>query len=291
TSMGSGAEKARGAPIAATLTKPLKQSQLYDTLVGVMAEQPSRPEPAPTAIFDPGMAERLPMRILLVEDNPINQKLTLHMLSKYGYRADVAANGVEAVDAVARQPYDVVFMDVQMPVMDGCEATRRIRRRFPSGPRIIAMTANALEGDREDCLAAGMDDYMSKPISPHGLKAALSRTVAQTPVLDGAVVDRLLDVVGEDGPALVDEFLTDATALAAAMKQALDDGTPAELHRAAHTLKSTALTFGATALAEVCGQLERFGKDGPLGEAPGLVRHVTVELDRLTAALRDRIDL
>ncbi len=178
TSVGRDGDEVRGgtAYFASVLTKPVRQSQLYDALVGVMAHRAARPEVRPTGKFDVGMAERLPLRILLTEDNSINQKLTLHMLGKFGYRADVAGNGLEAVAAVARQPYDVVLMDVQMPVMDGCEATREIRRRFPDGPRIVAMTANALEGDREDCLSAGMDDYLSKPISPEALAAALSRS-------------------------------------------------------------------------------------------------------------------
>jgi PAS domain S-box-containing protein len=129
--------------------------------------------------LDPEQAERHPLRILLAEDNAVNQKLALRLFSLMGYDVDVAANGLEAVDAVERQPYDVVFMDVQMPEMDGLEATRQIRARLPdSGPRIVAMTANAMEGDREACLAAGMDDYVGKPIRVHELLAALEKTPA-----------------------------------------------------------------------------------------------------------------
>jgi CheY-like chemotaxis protein len=137
--------------------------------------------PLPTAAdLDSSQAERHPLRILLAEDNAVNQKLALRLFSLMGYDVDVAANGQEAVDAVERQPYDVVFMDVQMPEMDGLEATRQIRaRNAGGGPRIVAMTANAMEGDREACLAAGMDDYVGKPIRVHELLAALEKAPAR----------------------------------------------------------------------------------------------------------------
>jgi CheY-like chemotaxis protein len=126
--------------------------------------------------MDAQMAERHPLRILLAEDNVVNQKLALRLLQQMGYRADVAGNGIEAIECVARQPYDVVLMDVQMPEMDGLEASRRIVARWPDAaqrPRIIAMTANAMQGDREECLAAGMDDYVTKPIRVDALVQAL----------------------------------------------------------------------------------------------------------------------
>jgi CheY-like chemotaxis protein len=128
------------------------------------------------------MAARHPLRILLAEDNVVNQKLALRLLSQMGYRADVAANGLEAIQAVERQSYDVVLMDVQMPEMDGLEATRQICARWSPDqrPRIIAMTANAMQGDRELCLEAGMDDYLAKPIRVDELVAALVITVERT---------------------------------------------------------------------------------------------------------------
>jgi CheY-like chemotaxis protein len=128
-----------------------------------------------------------PERILLAEDNAVNQKVALLMLARLGFRADVAAHGIEALEAVQRQHYDVVLMDVQMPQMDGLEAARRINTLWPGRrdrPWIIAITANAMQGDREICLAAGMDDYISKPVKTAELAAALERAklaLARTP--------------------------------------------------------------------------------------------------------------
>jgi CheY-like chemotaxis protein len=138
-------------------------------------------QPKPKAAIDAGMAARHPLRILLAEDNVVNQKLALRLLQQMGYRADLASNGVEAIECAERQPYDVVLMDVQMPEMDGLEASRRIVARWPNGgrPRIIAMTANAMQGDREECLAAGMDDYVTKPIRVDALVEALNQAVVR----------------------------------------------------------------------------------------------------------------
>ncbi len=164
----------------ATLAKPLRQSQLFDTMVTLLThgvDQPRAVAPAKPGI-DPGMAACHPLRILLAEDNVVNQKLALRLLQQMGYRADVASNGVEAIEAVERQRYDVILMDVQMPEMDGLEASRRITRRWSANerPRIVAMTANAMQGDREECLAAGMDDYVTKPIRVDVLVRALMNT-------------------------------------------------------------------------------------------------------------------
>jgi signal transduction histidine kinase/CheY-like chemotaxis protein len=170
----------------AFLLKPLKASQLYDTMVGIFVEE-ERPkvQRADTAApqerrqeFDAEMGERLPLRILLAEDNAVNQKLALRLLDRMGYRADVAGNGLEAIEALQRQPYDVVLMDVQMPEMDGLEATRHIRQEVVEDmqPRIIAMTASAMQEDQERCLAAGMDDFVSKPIRVEELVRALNKS-------------------------------------------------------------------------------------------------------------------
>jgi len=169
-----------GVTFAAYLTKPLKPSQLFDALITLFAGAPALQAPAkkaPAVTTDAGMAARHPLRILLAEDNAVNQKLALRLLSQMSYRTDVAGNGLEAIEAVERQPYDVVLMDVQMPELDGLEATKRIRAlTLAAGqPHIVAMTANAMQGDRELCLQAGMDDYISKPIKVEELIGALER--------------------------------------------------------------------------------------------------------------------
>jgi CheY-like chemotaxis protein len=163
------------------LAKPIHQSNLFDTLAGLFAAAETA-SPQPAAVdrdarvrLDPQMASLHPLRILLAEDNVVNQKLALRLLQQMGYRADVASNGLEAVESVPGHTYDVVLMDVQMPEMDGLEAARRICARWEASarPRIVAMTANAMQGDRDMCLAAGMDDYLTKPIRVERLVEAL----------------------------------------------------------------------------------------------------------------------
>jgi GAF domain-containing protein/CheY-like chemotaxis protein/tetratricopeptide (TPR) repeat protein len=179
TSLGRREANAEGLGFVAHLNKPLKPSALFDALITIFTDhgtqlaapiEPLRPQ------MDPDMAKRLPLKILLAEDNAVNQKLALRLLQQMGYRADVAGNGLEAIEAVERQKYDVILMDVQMPEMDGLDATREIRKLLDvTQPRIIAMTANAMQGDREMCLAAGMDDYISKPIRVEELVRSLEQ--------------------------------------------------------------------------------------------------------------------
>jgi PAS domain S-box-containing protein len=174
TSLGGLPEARSATEFAAQLTKPLRASQLFDALMSVLGE-----DAAPQAAGSGGDGKPVvsSLRVLLAEDNAVNQKLALRLLERLGYHADVAWNGVEVLDALERQPYDVVLMDVQMPELDGLDATRRICERWPDGqrPHIIAMTANAMAEDREACLAAGMDGYVAKPIRPDELAEALNR--------------------------------------------------------------------------------------------------------------------
>ncbi|HLA16673.1 MAG TPA: response regulator, partial [Candidatus Limnocylindrales bacterium] len=173
-----GAVDRPSAAIDAFLSKPVKPSALHDTLMNAMAGwgAVAMPRPQPTSSLDAGLASRHPLRILLAEDNAVNQKLALRLLERMGYSADVAGDGLQAIAALERETYDLVLMDVQMPELDGLEATRRIRARWPDRAlRIVAMTANAMAEDRDACLAAGMDDYVSKPIRVEELTAALER--------------------------------------------------------------------------------------------------------------------
>jgi CheY-like chemotaxis protein len=177
TSLGHVQDARTSTEFDAQLTKPVKASQLYEAILAVLARDPKVTAPAPPEA-ERARVEAGSLRILLAEDNAVNQKLALALLSKLGYEADVAGNGLEALEALEREPYDVVLMDVQMPELDGLETTRRIRARWPADarPRIVAMTANAMEEDRDACFAAGMDDYVAKPIRPEELAAALARS-------------------------------------------------------------------------------------------------------------------
>ncbi len=178
TSLGRRESGMDSAGFVTTLHKPIKPSQLFDALAGLFAEQPVQAPQKVQAQYDAELGVRHPLRILLAEDNAVNQKLALRLLQQMGYRADVAGNGLEVLQALARQPYDVVLMDIQMPEMDGLEASRQINQRYErcERPHIVAMTANAMQGDREMCLAAGMDDYITKPIRIGELAGALEKT-------------------------------------------------------------------------------------------------------------------
>jgi CheY-like chemotaxis protein len=174
---------AQRAGIAATLTKPVRQSHLFSCLLSVFGATGRPAHPSPSARPWEELRAPLHARVLVVEDNVVNQKVAVRLLEKLGLRVDVAANGLEAVKLLGELAYDVVFMDCQMPEMDGFEATSVIRQREATSGHhvpIIAMTANALQGDAEHCLAAGMDDYLSKPVSFEALAAA-ARKWAVTP--------------------------------------------------------------------------------------------------------------
>jgi CheY-like chemotaxis protein/HPt (histidine-containing phosphotransfer) domain-containing protein len=228
------------------------------------------------------------------------------LLEKLGYRADVAANGLEAVEAVRRQPYDLVLMDIQMPEMDGVEATRQILDDPSDAPRpwIVAMTAEVMQGDREGFLTAGMNDYIAKPIRPHELVAAIDRTpsragrssetaprVGAAPAFDESVLRRLSDSMGGDDGFVADligQFLADSPTLLSSATKALEAGDADGARRAAHTLKSNAATFGAHELAGRCRVLEMAAKDGDLGDVSLQLAAIEDELARVHAALRAR---
>jgi len=296
TSLGRLPQAVSSGAFDAQLAKPLRASQLYNALVRIVAEGDD--EPGPTAEAERPGRGAASLRILLAEDNAVNQKVALRLLERLGYGADVASNGLEAIEALERSQYDVVLMDVQMPELDGLDASRRICDRWPdTRPRIIAMTANALPEDREACFAAGMDDYVAKPIRPDVLAEALRqvRQVGRDAVppaedadgrLDGAALESLRELGGDDFLAeVIDTFLADVGTLVSTLRRALDEGDAAEVRRMAHTLKSNGATLGATEFAELCRALEQQAKDGRLEDAPGLVARIEEERRSLDHAL------
>jgi PAS domain S-box-containing protein len=282
---------------SAYLAKPIKASQLFDALVGVFGQRAEETAVPAREAAEAGKTERPGIRILVAEDNEVNRKLTLLLLGKMGYGADLAANGLEALEALRRERYDVILMDVEMPVMDGLEASRSIHREWPGNerPRIIAMTANAMQGDRETCLAAGMDDYLSKPIDADALATALARCapgaaapeIQDEDVLDDSALRQLAEATGSPAfvAELVDTFLREAPALVASLRRAQRSGQAEELRRTAHTLKSNARTFGARPLADLCQTLESTAKAGAIDEAAPLVIMIEDGYARLENAL------
>lgn len=298
---------------AAFLHKPIKQSHLYDVLMEVLLGQPVkvRPSCSISSSFDTQFAQRMPLRILLAEDNVVNQQVGLHLLQRMGYRADVAGNGQEVLEALRRQPYDVVLMDVQMPEMDGLTAARRIVSEWPLSqrPRIIAMTANAMQGDREMCLEAGMDDYISKPIRMEELKRALSQcqpvsvaTVVEVEALstaeaalDMTVFAELRQMVNEDEVLVkvIDSFLEETPKILRIMRDALSPlytakvayGEMSTLESAAHSLKSTSATLGALRLSQLCQELEASEKNNTHSVIAGIVLQVEAEYEQVKKAL------
>ncbi|MFN5514659.1 MAG: PAS domain S-box protein [Cyanobacteriota bacterium] len=272
------------------LSKPLRQSHLYNALVDLLEREPTpeefsvweeltfeeSEEEEPTTRLQPSL------KILLAEDNLVNQKVARHILNTLGYGADVAETGLEVLERLERKAYDVILMDVQMPELDGLGATRRIRVEFPPErqPRIIAMTANAMPGDREECLRAGMDDYLSKPIVIADLQTLLMGLNAadpapeaepEAPVIEARTLEFIRDDLCGGDPQLFGEMLTcyrqESEQLMANLTAALGAGDWPEAVKAAHTLKSSSASLGLSALAESCKALESEGRQGEIAQA------------------------
>jgi signal transduction histidine kinase/CheY-like chemotaxis protein/HPt (histidine-containing phosphotransfer) domain-containing protein len=303
SSIGGVLPPAHAAAFEVVLSKPVKLSLLHDRLLEILG---GPDEPRSVGNARSPEAPAAPLRILLAEDNAINQTVALRLLERLEHRADVAANGHEVLDQLERVPYDVILMDVQMPGMDGLEASRAVCARWPSDrrPRIIAMTAEAMEGDRERCLAAGMDDYLAKPIRLDELQRALSQcrpvathhvgSEAPAPTPDGldhGVLDGLredLDNV-ETLRQVVTVFL-DRTPLAIAeLRDAAARGDQAALGAGAHSLKGTSATLGALALSNECAELERLARAGRLQEVPARLEAIATEAEVASRALRREI--
>ena len=259
-------------------------------------------------------------RILLVEDNPVNLLVAQKMLATLGFEAETATNGEAALDCLRRQRPDLVFMDCQMPVLDGYEATRRWRAleadAFAPRLPIVAMTANAMAGDRERCLDAGMDDYLPKPVSREQLEACLSRWLpregapavdAQTrteptaeiatpaqqagalPILDIAVLDELQEVAGAETAGIIRLFLEDAPLLIQRLEVASANRDTAQLREASHTLKSSSANVGAIALANASRRIELAARAGPIERPAVMVALVIAEYARARLALSGQV--
>jgi two-component system sensor histidine kinase/response regulator len=289
------------------VTKPIRQSQLFDVLMTGLSGGEARPGPAPaTPPRQPQTVapRRAAGRVLIVEDNQVNQKVAARMLERLGYHADVVANGREALATLARIPYQLVLMDCHMPVMDGFAATKAIRASEGPGRHtpIVALTANALAGERERCLAAGMDDYLAKPIQKVELAAALARWIdgdaapaapapapAAPAVLDPAVLHQLAQLDGDGEESLL---ATLAEALAdevgrglARLGAALDRGDTGAMSDVGHLLKGSSAALGATDFARLWSEVERLGRAGDAAAVAALLGEVEAEWGRVRAAL------
>ena len=291
-------EELRADGFAAALAKPLQRRALLGTLravVGESGETADADRAHDEAPFPP-----LGLRILVAEDNAMNQKVALLLLERWGCRADGVANGKEAVEAVSRTSYDAVLMDLQMPEMDGIEATAEIRRReFDGGRhlRIIALTAHAFARDRERCLAAGMDGYLAKPVDPDSLYEALARVPAASPTPPAAERrepapqppgqfrhDRLKARCGDDPDLernLLDEFLVAAPRALSRIETLFGIADAKSITSESHRLKSACLTVGAEALGAVCEEMEALGARGELSAARVALARAQAELEML----------
>ncbi len=322
--------------LTAFLNKPTKQSQLYNVLVNLLGVEPLevRLQGQTQLRRDiPVLAKQIPLRILLAEDHLVNQKVALQILQRMGYRADVAGNGLEVLQSLRRQSYDVILMDMQMPEMDGLEASRQIQKLYGKDrntrrPRIIAVTANAMESDRTDCIAAGMDDYISKPIRMEQLVEVLSQckplsrdslspsknsdliqiekpdilnrqveetTTDKQAVLNADVIQSLKEVDALDEVAEI--YFDSAPQLLQTLKAAIANGNARSLKDSAHSLKSISGTLGAFILSDYCQQLELMGRKSVEREnafsqleAQQILHQVQIELDRAIVALQGKTE-
>ncbi len=314
---------------ASSLSKPIKQSQLYDVMTRVLGNQPIQASISDFPIVDRHLANRLPLRILLAEDTVVNQKVALLMLQKMGYVADVVTNGLEVLKALQKQQFDVVLMDVQMPEMDGLEATRRICQEWEVGfrPRIIAITANAMRGDREICLAAGMDDYLSKPIQLQELAEALSKCspqrssefssvfkqekvicrelqpspniqqegqnqILKSAKIDTKILQSLQDMLRGDRVAfaqLIECYLTETPRLVQDISTAITTQDTHTIWKTAHKLKSSSASIGAIALAQLCKVLEIQGRSSKLENILELLSQLYQEYEQVKTALEKEL--
>jgi CheY-like chemotaxis protein len=315
------------AAFANFLTKPVKPLQLLQTLIRVVeGSKPLPAKPMATGKLDAALASRLPMRVLMCDDNTINQKVAVRILHQMGYKADVAINGLDALQALERQPYDFIFMDVQMPEMDGLAATRAIRERqqqklpnFDKTIIIVAMTANAMQGDREKCLASGMDDYLAKPVRPEDVRIVIERWAlkaagAQTPPPPPSPIeagqpanpmnnpapnpeppvdmDRLHDLSDNDPEGLrdlVELYLKQTTGQLEQLALALRNGDAKAVQHVAHSCAGASATCGMNHFVPMLRQMEKQGMEGKLTNPDQQLQAANREFARIRDFLNARL--
>lgn len=306
----------------AVIQKPIRVSQLMKALHRMVHPEEAATVVSADSAFDPRLASRLPMRILLADDHVFNQTVGSRMLEGFGYRCELAANGFEVLQAMERQPFDLVFLDVQMPGMDGYETARRIRQRWndPERPRLIAMTANALSGDREKCLEAGMDDYISKPVEIADLQKALERSgdvqdptgpkpprAGNAPAEEPAQVSPADPGVNRDPidwtrleqltrgdvqmfRKFVELYLQQTSAQINQLQSALKAGDADAIYRLSHGCKGASATCGLNAMSRWMGDLEKASRAGDLAEAPRLLAEAEAAFTLVRSQLSLRIE-
>ena len=311
------------AAFASCLTKPIKPAQLHEVLVRVLSgAQPSLKPALPPSKLGPSLATRFPLRILLCDDNVINQKVAMRLVQQMGYKADLAVNGIEALHALDRQPYDLIFMDVMMPEMSGLEATRAIRERqglpkkhptYKPNIIIVAMTASAMRGDREKCLASGMDDYLAKPVRLDDIRGIIERWGAiaarnerpepnetdstistlggpappDAPPSGGAPsapveTDRLRDLTDDDPRhvrELVTLYLDQTSAQLVQLESSVRCRNAAEIRRLAHSCAGASATCGVRRLVLLLRTLEKKGAEAQLDGSTDLYKEIATEFD------------
>jgi len=302
---------------AHSVHKPVKPAQLSAALDRALLSPRAPARPPEPVKSERTLAELLPLRVLLVDDNAINQKVAVRIMQQLGYQPETAGNGREALDKLDRQPFDFIFMDVMMPEMDGLEATRLLRKRqmiggyknYQSRIIIVAMTAHAMQGDREKCIAAGMDDYLAKPVRPKDVREMLERwggtilSESQPPASAPAAsqgaeppvdMDRMKDLT--DGNAdglreLVEMFLKQTHKQFEQIEAAIRDDKPDNVRRLAHSCAGASATLGMTHLVPKLRALEKLGASGALPEADQLRQAALLEYGRVQEFLKTQAEL
>lgn len=305
---------------SAVVSKPIKPALLYDAVCSLLIGKDYAPprQRSSEVIFDPDLGIKHPLHILLAEDNVTNQQVALRFLSRMGFRADVAANGLEVLEALRRQDYDLVFLDVQMPEMDGFETARRIDADWPpeKRPYLVAMTAYALQGDRQRCMDAGMDDYIPKPLQVKDLMRVLLKTASRADekreagsvaepeivepkedslegdaaVINTGVLTRLRENMGEDvAPELISLYLEESKKQMDGIRRGFQEGKPDLVLISSHSLKSSSALLGAMAFSGLCLKVETLVRSPDLPAAEKLLPEIEQAYQAVCSKLREEL--